>query len=160
MNTVCYIIGWFWCMLWGIYGHPFIALQGAVFLIALQLYYSNHKDSLLVAISVPLGFLLEMLLIHTNVIQYGNSSFPPIWVIAIYPLFALLINHLFSFLKGHPIAAFFIGFIGIPSNYFWLNSQGALSFGYSPIISWIIIGTCWGILLNLLIKIGNLKNDR
>lgn len=161
MNSVCYIIGWFWCMLWGINGYSFVALQGAVFLIALQLYYVDSRlfksDAILAAISIPLGLLLEMLLIWAHVIRYGDSSLPPIWILAIYPLFALLVNHLFSFLKGYPIPAFFIGFIGIPSSYFWVNTHGGLTFGYSSVLTWIILGTCYGLFLNLLLKISNVK---
>lgn len=164
INSICYVVGWFWCMLWGIAGHPIIAVQGAAFLIALQLYYTNaedsslfNRDALLVAISIPLGFLLEMFLIQTHVIRYGDSDFPPIWIIAIYPLFALLVNHVFSFLKDYYIAAFFIAFLGIPSSYFWVNTHGDLTFGYSSILTWIIIGNCWGVLLCLLLKIANPK---
>lgn len=160
LSSLCYVIGWSWCILWGIYGHPAIAVQGAIFLIALQLYYTKMEDSniftkdvILVAVSIPLGFLLEMFLIQTNVIRYGDSAFPPAWIIAIYPLFALLINHVFSFLKGNATAAYFIGFLGIPSSYFWIRSHGALSFGYSDALTWFIIGTCWGILFALLLKI-------
>lgn len=157
LNSLCFIIGLFWCMLWGIYGHPLIALQGAVFLIALQLYYTEYKqDILLVGISTSFGFWFEMLLIHTNVIRYGDSNFPPLWMIAIYPLFALLVNHVFSFLKDKAPLAFLIGFMGIPSIYFWLHTQGVLSFGYSPMLAWIIIGAFWGLLLNQLLKIANL----
>ncbi len=162
INTVCYLIGWLWCILWGIYGHPLVALLGAIFLIALQLHYSRFfwSDVLLVAISIPVGFLIEFLLIQTQTIRYGNSSFPPIWIIPIYPLFALLINHLFSFLKDHAIAGFCIGFFGIPSTYFWLERHGGLSFGYSPILTWIIIGTAWGLLFSLLLKVSATSHKR
>lgn len=161
LNTFCYIIGWFWCMLWGIAGHWIIAVQGAIFLIILQLYYARQEneslfiqDLKLVSVSIPLGFLIELFLIQTHVIQYGGFSFPPLWIIAIYPLFALLVNHIFSFLKQtHLIASFVIGLLGIPSSYFWLNTHGALNFGYSAVLTWLIIGTCWGLFLSLLVKV-------
>lgn len=162
LNSLCYTIGWFWCVILGIHGHPIIAALGAIFLIVLQLYYAKSKDislyiqdMLLVGFSIPLGALLELFFIQTNTIQYGQNAFPPIWIIAIYPLFALVLNHTLSFLKKSSFAAFLIGFFAAPFSYFGGSSLGGLTFEYSPYLTWIIIGTGWGLFLCLLIQIAN-----
>jgi predicted DCC family thiol-disulfide oxidoreductase YuxK len=73
LNSLCYTVGWFWSVLFGIHGQPILAAIGAVVLILFQLYFTKSKnlnlyikDLLLVFFSVPLGFVLEMVLIQTN----------------------------------------------------------------------------------------------
>lgn len=161
LNSICYTIGWFWCVILGIHGYALLAASGAVFLIVLQLYYTKTKDIslyiqdvLLVIFSIPLGLLLETLFIQTHVLDYGTSLFPPIWIIALYPLFALVLNHSLSFLKKNALAGFLIGFLA-PFSYFGGKSFGGLTFGYSPFLTWVIIGFFWGVFLYILIKIAN-----
>ena len=79
VNSLCYTTGWFWCVLFGIHGQFIVAIIGAVFLILFQLYCTKIKDIalhiqdvLLVIFFVPLGALLEIFFIQTNLIHYAN----------------------------------------------------------------------------------------
>ena len=110
LNSLCYTAGWFWCVLFGLQGQSIIAAIGAVFLIVFQLYYTKLKDTflyiqdvLLVIFSIPLGALLEIFFIQTNLIQYANTTkrLPPIWIVLLYPLFSLLLNHSLKIMKKH-----------------------------------------------------------
>lgn len=164
-NSLCYTIGWFWCVFFGIYGHSILAILGAVFLILFQLYYTKIKDValyiqdlLLVIFSVPLGALLEILFIQTNLIDYANTgkSLPPIWIVCLYPLFSLLLNHSLKTIKKSYLATFLLGFLGAPLSYIAGKSLGALTFPYPLLPTWIFIGICWGLFLCLLTKIANI----
>lgn len=165
LNSLCYTAGWFWCVLLGIHAQSILALIGAVFLILFQLYCTKIKDIalyiqdlLLVVFSVPLGALLEMLFIQTNLIHYATTSktLPPIWIICLYPLFSLLINHSLKIIKKNYLASFLLALLGAPLSYIAGISLGGLTFPYPLIQTWIMIGICWGLFLCLFIKIANI----
>lgn len=165
LNSLCYTIGWFWCVLFGIHNQSIPATIGAIFLILFQLYYAKTKDIalyiqdvLLVVFSVPLGVLLEVFFIQTNLIHYANttSMLPPIWIVFLYPLFSLLLNHSLKIIKKNYLASFLFGFLGAPLSYIAGNSLGGLTFPYPLLQTWIMIGICWGLFLCLLTKIANI----
>jgi hypothetical protein len=65
LNSLCYTIGWFWCLHFGSKGNPYLAAFGALVLIVLQLAVaktqstiSYTKDLLLALFSIPLGIVL------------------------------------------------------------------------------------------------------
>jgi len=162
LNSLCYTTGWFWCVLFGIHDQSILATIGAVFLILFQLYCTKIKDIalyiqdvLLVVFSVPLGALLEMFLMQANFIDYANTSgmLPPIWIVFLYPLFSLLLNHSLKIIKKNYLASFLLGFLGAPLSYIAGNSLGGLTFPYPLLQTWILIGICWGLFLCLLTKI-------
>ena len=165
LNSLCYTVGWFWCVLFGIHGQSIVATIGAVFLILFQLYCTKIKDTalyiqdvLLVIFSVPLGALLEIFFIQTNLIHYANTTkmLPPIWIVLLYPLFSLLINHSLKIIKKNYLASFLFGFLGAPLSYVAGISLGGLTFPYPLLPTWIMIGICWGLFLCLLTKIANI----
>lgn len=165
LNSLCYTAGWFWCVLFGIHGQSIVATIGAVFLILFQLYCTKIKDIalyiqdvLLVIFSVPLGALLEIFFIQTNLIHYANTTkmLPPIWIVLLYPLFSLLFNHSLKIIKKNYLASFLFGFLGAPLSYIAGISLGGLTFPYSLLPTWLMIGICWGLFLCLLTKIANI----
>lgn len=165
LNSFCYTVGWFWCVIFGIHGQSILATIGAVFLILFQLYCTKMKnvslyiqDVLLVVFSVPLGALLEIFFIQTNLIHYTNTykMLPPIWIICLYPLFSLLLNHSLKIIKKNYLVSFLFGFLGAPMSYLAGFSLGGLTFPYPLAPTWIMIGTCWGLFLCLLNKIANI----
>lgn len=165
LNSLCYTAGWFWCVFFGIHGQSLLAAVGAISLILLQLYCARVKDvgffiqdRLLVAFSIPLGALLEIFFMQTNLIQYGDplKTLPPIWIVLLYPLFSLLLNHSLKITKKSKWASFLLGFLGAPLSYMAGVSLGGLTFPYPLLQSWIMIGICWGLFLCLLAKIATI----
>lgn len=163
-NSLCYSAGWFWCVLFGINGHTIVASSGAIFLIILQLYFTKIKDEglyiqdlILSFLSIPLGLLLEMFFIQTNIIHYANTTaiLPPIWIVLLYPLFSLLINHSLKIIKTNYLLSFLLGFLLAPFSYVAGISLGGLTFPYPLLQTSVMIGICWGLLLCLLSKIAN-----
>lgn len=165
LNSLCYTAGWFWCVFFGIHAQPILAAIGAVFLVLFQLYCTKIKDTalyiqdaLLVIFSVPLGALLEIFFIQTNLIHYANTTkmLPPIWIVSLYPLFSLLLNHSLKIIKKNYLVSFLFGFLGAPLSYIGGVSLGGLTFPYPLLQTWIMIGICWGLFLCLLTKIANI----
>lgn len=164
LNSLCYTIGWFWCVLLGIRGHTILAVLGALLLLSYALYRTKGQDIglyiqdlLLVVLSIPLGLLLELLFIHTDLIHYKASDlFPPIWIVALYPLFALLLNHSLRVLKRSYWAAFGLGLLAAPLSYVAGRSLGGLTFPHSLLLTWLGIGLGWGLFLCLLTRIARI----
>lgn len=165
LNSLCYTTGWFWCVFFGIHGQSIVATIGAVSLILFQLYCTKIidialyiQDVLLVIFSVPLGALLEIFFIQTNLIHYANITkmLPPIWIVLLYPLFSLLFNHSLKIIKKNYPVSFLFGFLGAPLSYIAGFSLGGLTFPYPLLQTWIMIGICWGLFLCLLAKIANM----
>lgn len=165
LRSLCYTVGWFWCVLFGIHRQLILATIGAVILIFFQLCYTKRKnialyiqDAILVLFSVPLGTLLETFFIQTKLILYVNTTnkLPPVWIIFLYPLFSLLLNHSLKIIKKSYLVSFLFGFLGAPLSYIAGISLGGLTFQYPLIQTWIMIGICWGLFLCLLTKITNI----
>lgn len=161
INSLCYTLGWFWCVLFGIHGQPIIAVIGAVLLIIIQLYCTKIKDIglyiqdlLLAMISIPLGILLEIFFIQTTLIHYihSNEITPPIWIVCLYPLFSLLLNHSLNIIKKNYLRSFLVGLLGAPLSYIAGASLGGVTFIYPLFQTWIIIGISWGVFLCILTK--------
>jgi predicted DCC family thiol-disulfide oxidoreductase YuxK len=164
LNSLCYTAGWFWCVFFGVRGQSMVAIIGAIFLILFQLYCVKIKDVslyiqdvLLVIFSSPLGALLEMFFIQTNFIHYTNTTkiLPPVWIIFLYPLFSLLLNHSLKIIKKNYLISFLLGFLGAPLSYIAGISLGGLTFPHPILQTWIVIGICWGLFFCLLVKIAS-----
>jgi predicted DCC family thiol-disulfide oxidoreductase YuxK len=164
LNSLCYTVGWVWCVLLGIHGHAFWAVVGALSILVFQLYFTKKQslglyiEDLFIAIfSIPLGILLEMFFIQSDMIHYvdGGWLFPPIWIVALYPLFSLLLNHSLKFFKKSYLACFLFGVLGAPLCYIAGRALGGLTFPHSLFLTWIVVGVSWGLFICLLAKIAN-----
>ena len=165
LNSICYTIGWFFCVIFGVQGHSILATIGAIFLILFQLYSTKIndialyiQDLILATLSIPLGFFLEIFFIQTNLIYYTDltENFPPIWIICLYPLFSLLLNHSLKFIKRNYLISFLFGFLGGPLSYIGGQALGAVNFSYPLKVTLLIIGVCFGLFLCLLRKIADI----
>jgi predicted DCC family thiol-disulfide oxidoreductase YuxK len=165
LNSLSYTVGWFWSVFLGVNGHFILATTGAIFLILFQLYYTKIQDiflyiqdALLVIFSIPLGIFLEMFFIQTNIIHYVNNAkiFPPLFVVCLYPLFSLLLNHSLKIIKKNYLLSFALGFFGAPLSYIAGASLGGLIFPQQLLKTWIFLGVGFGLFICLLSKIAHI----
>lgn len=155
-NGICYTIGWMACVICGSYNQEALAFLLALFFIIIQL-INIYKikpedfktDLYLMLISIPSGILFEILIAYTGIVKYHDhtSVFPPVWIIVIYPLFALFMNHCLRFLKQNRVLPLIFGFIGAPPSYFGGASIGAAIILTSSYRFWIILGLFWSLYL-------------
>lgn len=165
LHTLCFTAGWFWCVLFGMQGHSIATTIGAFTLILFQLHFTKIKniavyiqDVLLVVFSIPLGAFLEMVFIQTNLVHYANRAnmLPPIWIIWLYPLFSLLLNHPLKIIKINYLASFLWGFLGAPLSYIACAYLGGLTFPHPLPQTLFTIAICWGLFLCLLVKMAHI----
>lgn len=163
-NAVCYGIGWFWSGFFGVNGRPLTTFLGVLFLMAIQLAFTKWQspilfiqDILIIPFCLFFGFILEMILIQTGVVQYAGSasSFPPLWIMNFYMLLSLLINHSLQKALTNQRVTFAWGFFLTPLSYFICEAYSGLSFSYNYLITWGIIGLLWAIFLCFMRAIAN-----
>ena len=150
MNLIYFIIGWLWCVLWGINGYAFFATLGAIALITTQIIYKKSdysftKDLIFMGFVTVSGIFLEMLLMQTKLITYENNwLFPPLFIICLYPLFSLLCNHSLEKIMKNKLLSIALGVVIAPISYFSINSLHGLNFTYPPYLTWILISILFG----------------
>jgi len=150
LNLTYFIIGWLWCVMWGINGYTFFALIGAITLISFQLYFNKSvliytKDLILMFFITLSGIILEMILMQTQLISYENHwLFPPLYIICLYPLFSLLCNQTLEQIMKNKLFSFCLGFLIAPISYFVVYWLSGLNFYYPLYVTWILIGSLFG----------------
>lgn len=160
--ALCYTLGWFWSVFWAAHGRTYFSVSGVLFFLFLQLRWIRDtgmagymQDRILVALSIPLGCLVEMFLQGTGSIMYAHHStlFPPLWTLSLYPLFVLAFIHPLRDLHAHTLLCFMVGLVGGPLSY-----QAGIALGVDLTLmhpKWFslgIIGLIWGAFLCVLAK--------
>jgi len=163
-NCFCYILGSLWSVFFGLRGMYPIGVLGVLFLLIIQLIYTKRhslalyiEDIIIMPIVIFFGTLLEMTFIRLKIVHYADalSHFPPIWMIAIYALFSLLLNHSLMQVSKKQLPTFLSGFFGVPISYMIGHFFTDLSFPHGKIIAWLVLGSFWGLFLCFLRAITN-----
>lgn len=150
-NSLLYTIGWTLWIKWGSQGELLVPTLFSLVSIALQLLYVYRKnvsdfiqDVLLILQVTLIGFVFEIFFLLFGCIQYVNHQgiLPPFWIMALYPLFSLLINHALKFAFQKILYAVAFGFLGAILVYQLGEKLGAAllpSWGYRMGIGWMIL---------------------
>ena len=159
-NYIGLQVGWLACV-WGAandmfwFGPLLVSLH-----LGIHLFWSDSRRREVIFISVVtlFGLMVDSLQKVTGLVEY-NADFPtlpwlaPIWIIAMWSLFATSLNTSLKWLNRSYALAALLGIIFGPLNYRAGVALGAASF---PLQDWITFGSLaviWGITLPLLIWI-------
>lgn len=115
-------------------------------------------DLRLLAIALPLGFLLDSVFAASGWLRYAEpwpwTWAAPIWIWSLWAGFSLTLNHALDFLRHRPWAAAALGLVGGPLAY-WTAAGAfdAVSFG-AP-VPWVLMALAlgWALALPLLFSI-------
>lgn len=155
-NCFCYILGCVWSVYFGLHGMYPIGVVGVLVLLIIQLIHTKRhslalyiEDLLIMPVVIFFGLLLEMIFIRLKVLHYAEniSYFPPIWMISIYALFSLLLNHSLMQVSKDLLPTFLSGFFGVPISYMIGGLVSGISFPHSILVTWLVLGTFWGLFL-------------
>ena len=121
-------------------------------LIFLSLSFINSKNKnkfilILLYVSIP-GYLFDSILVYSKIYTFETSlnfGLLPIWMLILWPSFAVLFNEVFNFLAKYKLIAIFLSGILGPLTYFTGSPLGLItinnlfSFLVLMIIFWIIL---------------------
>lgn len=159
VNGLLYGITWFILIFLGSKGFLILPLLVALGGYAVQIAWLAKGGGkavavslLLSALSLGLGLMQELLFIQWGALAYPDHPFfPPLWLLALYPLFALTLNSSLSFLNQNLFLAFFLGGVGGVLSYLSGETFGAVHL--FPPRAYPILFISWGLFLTLLLLV-------
>jgi len=166
-----FYVAWFWCLWWGVRDHTFIAVIGgaASIIFQLQLFYVSrrqlfYQDLAVVLCTIFCGALIEFLFLNNALLVYTTDSrsysfFPPLWVLILYPMFGLTVNHSLKFLSARPWLFALAGAIGAPITYLSCRGFGVVLFPEDIERSVAVIAVVWAGFLFVL-SLGNNRIEK
>ena len=115
-----------------------------------------RAEATLLGLAATVGLLWETLLVATGVLEYSSGNLvpgvAPYWIVAMWILFATTLNVGMRWLRKSAVIAAVAGGIGGPASFFAGASAGAVTLS-NPMISLLVIGVGWAVLLPLLVQI-------
>lgn len=157
-NFALFQIGWFACV-WSAAEHQpwFGALVTTGVVIAHVLRAPMPKAELkLVLISLGLGLVFDSLLVWQGWLRYSSGivlpNVAPYWIVALWGLFATLLNVSLRWMRGRWFIAVVFGALGGPAAYYSGLRLGALEFGNMP-AGLLALAIGWALLTPLLLAL-------
>jgi len=155
INFISFQIGWLACVLGAVYGQTLIAVIFVLFIIALHLYRNrSYAELYIILTAVAVGFIWESFLVTSGWLTYGlaaeSEEFAPVWLVAMWGLFATTINLSMAWLKNNWFLASFMGAIFGPLAFAAGERLGAVQFVDRP-LAFLALALGWACLMPLLL---------
>ena len=151
LNVALFQAGWWACVLGAVNEQPWIGLTAVAVILALHVARAARplREIALASIAAVAGALFENALVRTGWVRYGaegvSAAFAPLWIVAMWPLFATTLNVSLRKMRAHPLIAALLGLIGGPLAYYAGARLGALDLvSPGPALTAIAIG--WAVL--------------
>lgn len=150
--------GWFVCVTSAARG---VAWIGAVFVLAAVFWHATLvaapvPELKLVAAAVLIGALWETILVASGLLVYPNGVLipgtAPWWLLALWALFAVQLNVLFSWLKQRLLLAAALGALAGPLSFRAGAALGAVRLA-DPVLSCAALGAGWAVLMPLILAL-------
>jgi len=163
INFILFQLLWISCILGAAYEIIWPATLIITTLLAVYLYPSvrHQKDLSFLSVCLVLGFLLDSVMAHFNLITYnydlGFSNTAPFWILFLWVGFALTLNHSMSWLIKKPKLGTAFIIIGAPLSYFSAEKLNAIVIEDS-VIALTLISIMWLFVYHIILLVDNLQN--
>ncbi len=164
INLVLFLISAILLTSYGIHGFIWIPLLIALtcYLSQIVLFFKFDRNSFLICVPLSIyallfGWVQEVLFIYFGIHFYPNSTlFPPFWILALYPLFALTLNSSLSSFNKNLYTTFILGGMGGCFSYILLEKLNGVHL-LAP-YAYFVLFIFWGVTLTLLIVLNRKLN--
>jgi hypothetical protein len=155
-NFLLFQIGWFACV-WSAGAHqPWIGLlvtMGVVIVHVLRA-PDPQAELKLIALALATGLVFDSILVWQGWLRYSSGmvlpNVAPYWIVALWGLFATLLNVSLRWMRGHWVIAVLFGAVGGPAAYYGGLRLGALEFGDIR-AGLVVLAIGWAVLTPLLL---------
>ena len=159
VNFIGFQIGWFACVIGAAKGQPLLAVICAFLIVAIHLYRNrSYAELLIIVVAMLIGFVWESLLVASGWLSYSNTAdsemFAPVWLVAMWAVFATTINLSMAWLKGRRFLAAIMGAVFGPLAIVAGEKLGAVEFVSQP-IALIALSLGWALLMPLLLRLAD-----
>ena len=157
LNAALYQAGWVACTLGAAKGLPWVGPAAAAAIVAWHLVRARDfaRESRLIALAGMAGLCFETLLLQSGLVAYPGGTaiagLAPMWMVALWGLFATTFNVSLRRLRDHPVLAAALGGLGGPVAYYAGTRLGAIDL-VAPAMALVAIGIAWAIATPLLMR--------
>ena len=159
INFILFQVGWFACVISAASQLEWLALLSIGVVITTHLFLVKDRipELQLILVAGTIGLLLDSALISlgvfTPISNFSYQGIAPLWLVGMWMLFGITLNHSLRWLYQRYVLAALLGFVFAPIAYLAGQRLGALTFppDHTPITSLLIIGACWLIVTPLLV---------
>ena len=163
INLILFQAGWFVTVIGVANQSEWIAITCVWIILSTHLYIVTDRQTelLLIIVAGVMGFIIDSVLISQELFSAaGNIGFKgmaPLWLIALWMLFASTVNHSLGWLKGRYMTSGSLGFIFAPLAYVAGDKFGVLTIStdYSMYQVLLVIGLVWAVATPLLLLISH-----
>jgi len=165
LYVVLFQVGWFACVLGGAHDAPFLGSAIALALIALHLWRAERRRAEFVVIGAAalLGLSTDSLWVSLSFVRYTSGvvveGTAPVWIVAMWMLFAATINMTFTWLRGRVVLAASLGAVLGPLAYRGGAGLGAAEFVAPDWRALVALAITWGIAMPLLVAVATRANQ-
>jgi Protein of unknown function (DUF2878) len=163
-NFLAFQVAWFVCVWGGARGQVLIGVLWVAMTVTVHLALAPRfkPEAQLIAVVTLLGSVWESALVMLDLVRYPYGMFadfaPSLWIIAMWPLFATVLNLSLRWMQGRPITAAIFGLLGAPLSYWAGYRMGAIE---TPDLKTFLIvqGVGWAVLMPIVTSLAARKRD-
>jgi hypothetical protein len=167
INFILFQAGWFVTVIGVAHQSEWVAIACVCTILFTHLYLVTEKytELFLIIVSGLMGFIIDSFLISQGLFvaagNIGLTGLAPIWLIALWMLFATTVNHSLRWLQRRYMFAAILGFVFAPLAYFAGHKAGVLTISadYSLYQVLLVIGAVWAIVTPLLLLISHASSS-
>lgn len=157
-NVVLFQIGWFSCVLSAAAHQPCIGLLVTMGIVAIHMLRAPMPmmELKLVFLTLAIGLVFDSFLVWQGWLTYSSGillpNTAPYWIVAMWGLFATLLNVSLRWMRGRWLTAALLGALGGPTAYYGGLRLGALEFG-NMTAGLMALAVGWAVLTPLLLAL-------
>jgi hypothetical protein len=155
-NFILFQVGWFSCVWSAAADRPWVGVLviGGIVVIHLLRAPMPKKEFQLILLALGIGLMFDSFLVVQGWVKYSSGTIvahlAPSWIVALWGLFATMLNVSLRWMRGRWMTAACLGAIGGPAAYYGGLRLGALQFGNMQAgLTALAIG--WAVLTPLLL---------
>lgn len=156
VGFVLFQAAWFACVIGAARGQVALGIAVAVAVISVLLATSTQRavELRLLALALAVGAAWDGMLLRTGLVEYASPGplpdWAPIWILALWGLFAPMLREPMRWLHGRPLLAALFGGVGGPLSYAAAERLGACTFP-DPAFAMTVLGAGWALIVPLLL---------
>lgn len=157
-NLILFQLGWFGCVWSAAADRPWIGVLviGAIVVIHLLRTPMPKKEFQLILLALGIGLMFDSFLVVQGWLKYSSGNMTahlaPYWIVALWGLFATILNVSLRWMRGRWITAAVFGALGGPAAYYGGLRFGALEFGNME-AGLMALAIGWAVLTPLLLAL-------
>ena len=157
-NAILFQIGWFACVLSAANNIAWLGSLAAAVILTVHLWRAVDcmTEMKMILLITAIGTLWDSILMQTRLYQFTDgvliAGIAPYWLIALWAVFATMLNLSLRWLKHRMVLAAALGFIAGPASYYAGHALGAIEFSNTT-MALMLTAIGWSVLLPLIMTI-------